>query len=150
MDLITRLPDRVFAGRVIEFPLVIVFRVARGQRVERSGLWATVSLLVEYAGRYWTVSDSNLLQGQTVDSIHPIPHEEIHFQDCVGFASFRNLVVSRPGRYRLRVDLIDMNQEHGVVMPAIASHAFDVIGEETIGVSGRWKRKARSGGRMHC
>lgn len=110
MDIVVEPPSRLTAGNQMTVPLVVVLRRVADQHLETSGLWMFISLLIEHADRYWMVTDSEMLQGRRVDSIHPMPCSRERGRDCVGYSSFSDLAVRRPGRYRIRVDLIDMNR----------------------------------------
>lgn len=112
-------PERVAVGATFGVPIVVTFTATEPTResepdfdaVSRtSGVWAYLSLMSEDRSQSLAPPNSDLLQGQIVDSIHPIMQAQEGDVQTIGYATFANLVVSEPGRYCFRVSIIDMNE----------------------------------------
>jgi hypothetical protein len=72
-----------------------------------SGVWAMASLTTADGTEVLTPPRPDLLEGQLVDSVH-LPMEPGSGPET-GYALFPNLRVQQPGRYRIRISLIDMD-----------------------------------------
>ena len=116
MELAVAPPRRIAAGVKLEKPLVVTFSVSKAKHrafvpgTDLSGIWVFVSLMTEDRRQSLAPPQSGLLKGQTTDSIHPIPREEVGEEQPFAYATFPGLEITRPGRYCFKVNIIDMNQ----------------------------------------
>lgn len=118
MELAIAPPSRVVAGLNISQPLVVTFKSADGDKRENggglvlhdfSGVWAFVSLTTTNMQQNLAPPRTDLLHGRTVDSVHPVHREQEGDQVTIAYSTFRDLVITEPGKYRIKVTLIDMN-----------------------------------------
>jgi len=118
MHLAIQPPKRVAVGVAFRLPIVVTFTANDAIRdrdpsldtvSKFSGVWAFLSLMSEDKRQSLAPPNTELLQGHVADSIHPLMKEQVGDIQTIGYATFRNLVVARPGRYCFRVTIIDMN-----------------------------------------
>lgn len=74
-----------------------------------SGVWAFLSLTTPDMQESLVPPRTDLLQGRTSDSIHPIHQEQQVDRPMIAYATFPELMITQPGSYRIRVNIIDMN-----------------------------------------
>lgn len=119
MELAIAPPSRVGVGVVLHQPLVVTFSTKEGdKRVDEgsltlqdmSGIWAFVSLTSADMQETLDPPQGDLLRGRRTDSVHPIHQEQEGDNVTVAYAKFRELVITKPGSYRIRVNIIDMNE----------------------------------------
>lgn len=121
MELAIGPPSRMAAGLALQHPLVVTFTSANKEKGEDeealrlhdlTGIWAFVSLTTPDMEQHLAPPRTDLLRGQTADSIHPIqPIQQEQEGDplALAYATFAGLIITEPGEYRLRINLIDMN-----------------------------------------
>lgn len=104
MRLAGPLPSKLTVGQRITVPVTAVFghHAESDAAHELDGVWIFASLMDSNSR---ALSNEDPLQGQRADSVHW--HVENH-GDGFAFASFPNLSVSKPGKYRLRLTAINM------------------------------------------
>lgn len=73
------------------------------------GVWAFASLVTDDATATLAPPRTELLIGRTADSIHIAPSQPGSDHPDSGYAVFSDLAITQPGRYRIRVSLIDMD-----------------------------------------
>lgn len=98
-------PFRMGAGCVMTTPIVILLSHGIRSPNATDDVWVFVSLVD--ANSEQSV-DEDVLQGQRADNAHPIWGQLSQMESSLAYASFPNLVISRPGNFRLRVTAIDM------------------------------------------
>jgi hypothetical protein len=120
MQLAIQPPKRVAVGVAFRIPIVVTFAANDAIRdrdpsldtvSKFSGVWAFLSLMSEDKRQSLAPPNTDLLQGHVADSIHPLMKQQVGDSQTIGYASFRNLVVTKPGRYCFRVTIIDMNMK---------------------------------------
>lgn len=105
MSFASTVPPRIGAGCVMTAPIVILLSQSEPATTATNDIWVFVSLLpAESEG--FVVED--LLQGQRADNAHSIGGVAGGEENSLAYASFSGLVISRPGRFRLRVTAINM------------------------------------------
>jgi hypothetical protein len=125
MELAIAPPTRVAAGIPFPQPLVVIFTVADkenqvdnvdnvdGESIEPlpdlSGSWAFLSLVTHDLQLGLAPPRTDLLKGRTADSIHYVYHEQEGGRIVIAYVSFPELLITEPGTYRIKVNLIDMN-----------------------------------------
>lgn len=122
MELAIAPPSRVGVGVVLRQPLVVTFSTGEGNKRangdtsskvfhDMSGVWAFVSLTSADMQQTLDPPQSDLLRGKRTDSIHLV-HQDQEGSDhvTVAYAKFRELAITKPGSYRIRVNVIDMNE----------------------------------------
>ncbi|KKY20802.1 hypothetical protein UCRPC4_g04074 [Phaeomoniella chlamydospora] len=78
---------------------------------DMSGVWAFVSLATSDDNEVLAPPRTDLLIGRTAASVFaPGPRAEPNRQ-IVGYAQFSDLMITVPGKYRIRVSLIDMDTD---------------------------------------
>lgn len=122
MELAIGPPPRVAAGVKLGTPLVVTFTTTSARDGEKqenadanempdlSGVWAFLSLTTPDTQESLAPPRADLLRGRTADSIHPIHHEQEGQRPTIAYATFPELMITQPGRYRLKVNVIDMNK----------------------------------------
>lgn len=94
--------SRILPGSSICPPLVI--KVEGPSRYSSLGsVWAYASLTTE-TGAAIPASQNGILKGRCCDSL------QLTNNESVGYAVFNDLSLTRPGRYRIRISLIEMNR----------------------------------------
>lgn len=127
MELAIAPPARVAAGVMLDRPLVVTFSTStpavaeelieegtleKGQPMALpglSGIWAFLSLTSPDMQESIAPPRTDLLQGRTADSIHPVYQEQEGEHATIAYATFPELVITQPGQYRIKVNIIDMN-----------------------------------------
>ncbi|RVX71246.1 hypothetical protein B0A52_04820 [Exophiala mesophila] len=118
MELAIGPPSRMTAGLPLQHPLVVTFSSANKDKEgnaealrlhDLTGVWAFVSLTTPGMEQNLAPPRTDLLRGQTADSIHPIQQQQEGDDTPVAYATFAGLIITEPGKYRLRINLIDMN-----------------------------------------
>lgn len=118
MELAIAPPSRVTAGVTLSQPVVVTFATLDRDKEpngatftipETNGFWAFVSLTTADMQQTLDPPRSDLLRGRRTDSIHPIHQEQEGDKVTVAYATFSELMITQPGQYRLRVNIIDMN-----------------------------------------
>jgi hypothetical protein len=74
-----------------------------------SGSWAFVSLVTADMQQSLAPPRTDLLKGRTADSIHYLHHEQENGRLMLAYASFPELMITEPGTFRFKVNVIDMN-----------------------------------------
>src|SRR4051794_18095808 len=119
MELAIAPPLRVGVGVVLHQPLVVTFSTSERDKQansaalepqDMSGIWAFVSLTSADMQETLDPPQDDLLRGRRTDSIHPIHQDQEGDHVTVAYARFRELVITKPGSYRIRVNIIDMNK----------------------------------------
>lgn len=120
MELAIAPPSRVGVGVILRQPVVVTFNSSEGGKrangggtltlQDMSGVWAFVSLTSADMRQTLDPPQSDLLRGRRTDSIHPIHQDQEGEHVTIAYAKFRELVITKPGSYRIRVNLIDMNE----------------------------------------
>lgn len=119
MDMVIRPLIAIRPGVVMHPPIVVALK-AGASRSERnlayrnvgdvSGIWAFISLVTEDRNQSLAPPRTDLLLGRTVDSIRPFFDESDAENPTVGYAVFADLAIAEPGRYCLKISLIDMDR----------------------------------------
>lgn len=101
--------SQIVAGRKMNVPVVVLF----SRHSELGGLpgtddvWIYASLIAEKSD---TPLKEDLLKGRRADSMHPLARGSSNRGGDFAYASFPNLAISTPGRYRLRLTAVDMKR----------------------------------------
>ncbi|KAK5388379.1 hypothetical protein LTR20_004625 [Exophiala xenobiotica] len=149
MELAVAPPPKIAAGVILEIPIVVTFSAATSPEDGKqetqdgkepivlgdlSGVWAFVSLTTPDMEQSLAPPRTDLLRGRTADSIHPINEEQDGERPTLAYATFSDIVISEPGQYRLKVNIIDMNSAFlgeyegaPTVLPCLHSQVFDVV-----------------------
>ncbi|KIV93005.1 hypothetical protein, variant 3 [Exophiala mesophila] len=144
MELAIGPPSRMTAGLPLQHPLVVTFSSANKDKEgnaealrlqDLTGVWAFVSLTNPDMEQNLAPPRIDLLRGQTADSIHPIQQRQEGDDTPVAYATFAGLIITEPGKYRLRINLIDMNAPlledqgsgAGKVLRVLHSPTVDVV-----------------------
>lgn len=98
-------PFRMGAGCIMTTPIVILLSQGACRSNATDDVWVFVSLIDANSEDF---VDEDLLQGQRADNAHPIRGQLGPLESSLAYASFPNLVISRPGNFRLRITAIDM------------------------------------------
>ena len=122
MELAVAPPPRVAAGVSLETPLVVTFSgLSRNPRNEwqssgqvftlahLSAIWVYLSLTTVDMEETLITRREDLFCGKRADSVHRLYCEQDEDRSMVGYAAFADLVISQPGRYRIKVNIIDMD-----------------------------------------
>ncbi len=121
MELAIAPPSRVAAGVTLETPLVVTFTTStptdKGKHEhsqplalpDLSGVWAFVSLTTPDMQESLAPPQTDLLRGRTADSIHPVYQQQDRESPTIAYATFPQLAITKPGQYRIKVNIIDMN-----------------------------------------
>lgn len=109
MSFINAVPSTFNAGCVMGTPVVIL--LSRGVRCSTAmeDVWVFVSLIDGSSG---TSERDDLLEGRRADNAHPLLGYVNQTDNNLAYASFSDLLVSKPGKYRFRVTAIDMRCVH--------------------------------------
>lgn len=117
MSLASTIPSQIVAGSVMDTPLIVLLHCGIRSSTAIGDILVFVSL-VDADSDLDSNSNSNsnsstrerddVLKGQRADNAHPILGYLSERDDTFAYASFSNLLISRSGRYRLRVTAIDM------------------------------------------
>ena len=118
LTILVQPPNQVRPSRQLYPPIVV--RVEQQARQgpggfyvgEPSLLWAWVSVVAE--GDETAILDPDLLQGTPVDSIQglaaSVENGNTEWSDrVIGYASFSDIAIREPGRYKIMISLIRMN-----------------------------------------
>ncbi|EXJ76125.1 uncharacterized protein A1O5_00633 [Cladophialophora psammophila CBS 110553] len=148
MELAVAPPARVAAGVKLGTPLVVTFSgpapIADDKREngevftlpDLSGIWVFLSLTTPDMQESLAPPREDLLCGRTADSIHAICEEQEGERPPIAYATFPGLMITQPGTYRIKVNIIDMNaafMDHGgaeaaaTVLPCLHSPIFEVV-----------------------
>jgi hypothetical protein len=106
-------PGQTRPGLLLNPPLVM--RLERGSDpnggqpmpVDPALFWAVVSVVPADSDNPLSATQVGILTGTPVDSVHPL-NPDATGRD-IGYMSFTDLAIREPGRYRLRINLIQMN-----------------------------------------
>lgn len=105
-------PFRMGAGCVITTPIVILLSQGIYPSGATGDIWVFVSLVD--ANSEQSVGE-DVLQGQRADNAHPIRGQLCQTEGNLAYASFPDLVISKPGNFRLRITAIDTRYaEHSI------------------------------------
>ncbi|KIW39091.1 uncharacterized protein PV06_08902 [Exophiala oligosperma] len=155
MELAIGPPSRIAAGVPIESPIVVTFAAAKPENYKTKdesdddfedvegmmiadfdGVWVLVSLTTPQMDQSLAPPRTDLLRGRTADSIHAISQEQEGDIPTLAYATFTDIVITEPGRYRIKVYIIDMNrtfmqQADGepTILPCLYSPVFEVLEE---------------------
>ena len=119
MEMVIRPLSAIKPGVTMHPPVVVALKAqtSRGERDgiyrelgDVSGIWAFVSLVTEDGNQSLAPPRTDLLLGRIVDSIHPAFDNTNSEGPTVGYAIFPDLAIAEPGRYCLRISLIDMDR----------------------------------------
>ncbi len=125
MELAIAPPPKIAAGVTLQIPIVVTFSTTTTPGDEKqesqgahepvvlpdlSGVWAIVSLTTPDMEQSLAPPRTDLLRGRTADSIHPINEEQDGERRTLAYATFSDIVITEPGQYRLKVNIIDMNR----------------------------------------
>lgn len=99
------LPGRIAVGQPFASPVTVLFGRSEEAIPLQGDIWLFASLTDADSD---TAAGDNALQGQRADSLHPTPNEQSGDIGDAAYASFEGLMISRPGRYRLRITAVDM------------------------------------------
>lgn len=119
MELAVAPPQCIVAELQLQFPIIVTFMAPELNRspqqqdepfADLSGVWAYISLVTEDARTSLAPPSTTLLNGRTADSIHVIQGGQNNFEQPFAFAAFTKIIVNEPGKYRFRVNLVDMNK----------------------------------------
>ncbi|KAJ9602149.1 hypothetical protein H2200_013269 [Cladophialophora chaetospira] len=115
-------PRRVAAGMRLQIPLVVTFSGTSNTRDDRrvngetvalsdfSGMWIYLSLTTADMRESLAPPRNDLFSGRKADSIHQVYCEQDSNRPTIAYATFPDVLFTRPGSYRLKVAVIDMNQ----------------------------------------
>lgn len=106
MKLTTDIPHTVVAGTVMSSPIKVVFSRTEKSLPVTEHVWVYASLVDANTGE---VPKKDVLLGQRADSVHLFDTELYESQDDFAYSEFSHLSISAPGRYKLRLNAIDMN-----------------------------------------
>jgi len=130
MDMVIRPLLAIRPGVIMHPPIVVALKAA-ASRSERnsayrdvgdvSGIWAFVSLVTEDRNQSLAPPRTDLLLGRTAGSIHPFFDESDPEDPTVGYAIFPDLAIAEPGRYCLKISLIDMDSNGSMFGEAMQS-----------------------------
>ena len=121
MELAIAPPSRIAAGVALHMPLVVTFTTATSTNIGKqengatitlpnlSGVWAFVSLTTPDMQQSLAPPRTDLLRGNIADSLHPVHREQAGERPTIAYARFPGLAITQPGRYRIKVNIIDMN-----------------------------------------
>lgn len=120
MELAVAPPSKIAAGVSLHLPVVVTFTTATAPDdgkdedevfalPELSGVWAFLSLTTPDMQQSLAPPRTDLLRGRTADSLHLVHQDQQSDRPTLAYATFRELVITQPGRYRFRVNIIDMN-----------------------------------------
>ncbi|EXJ94028.1 hypothetical protein A1O1_02421 [Capronia coronata CBS 617.96] len=156
MELAIAPPSKVAAGVSLHLPVVVTFTTAAALEEgtlehesyalpDLSGVWAFVSLTTPDMQQSLAPPRTDLLRGRTADSIHPVHQDQEGDRPTLAYATFRELMITQPGRYRIKINIIDMNtlfadnspQAAATVLPSIHSPVFDVVEEQDHAICGK-------------
>lgn len=121
MELAVTPPPCVAAGLKLHSPLVVTFSgpPTTGERRQEndqaftlstfSGIWVFLSLTTSDMTQSLSPPRNDLFNGTKADSIHQVYCEQDSDRRTVAYATFPDLAITRPGSYRIKATLIDMN-----------------------------------------
>ncbi|OAL28481.1 hypothetical protein AYO20_09429 [Fonsecaea nubica] len=148
MELAVAPPSRVAAGVTLETPLVVTFLGPPSTSddkceneeaftlAETSGIWVFLSLTTPDMQESLAPPREDLLCGSRADSIHALCEEQEGERPTIAYAMFPGLVITQPGTYRIKVNIIDMNatlrldnedERAATVLPCLHSPVFEVV-----------------------
>ena len=118
LTILVQPPNQARPGRRFYQPIIVRVEQRSGQNPrgtcvsEPSLLWAWISLVA--ADDETVILGPSLLQGNPVDSLQgleaSVENGVTEWSDRVaGYASFSNIAIREPGRYRIRISLVHMN-----------------------------------------
>lgn len=118
VEILIQPPSAIAPNKAISPAVVIAVKVSstydrppnEGPRREADGVWAHATLL-SWNENGDLVRATNRLGGIEASSIHPAPGRPNMADPTIGYAIFRNLSVSQPGQYLIRIVLISMDSE---------------------------------------
>jgi hypothetical protein len=119
MHLAVTPPDTLAAGVALTSPVLVTFEVSDAAKendgeglssVDFSGYWAFLSLLSEDRRQILAPPRTSLLEGTIIDSIHEPDSPQDGASQIIGYAAFKDLKISVPGRYCFGVNIVDMNK----------------------------------------
>lgn len=111
MSLASTIPCQIVAGSVMDTPLIVLLHRGIRSSTAIGDIWVFVSLVdadSDLDSNSSARERDDVLKGQRADNAHPILGYLSTRDDTFAYASFPNLLISRSGRYRLRVTAIDM------------------------------------------
>lgn len=113
MELASTIASQYVAGYSIATPIVVLLSRRTKASPSLDDIWVFLSLVdasLDISSR------DDLLHGQRSDNAHPILGYINASEDNFAYASFHNIHISTPGRYRFRVFAIDMKR-HVICTP---------------------------------
>ncbi|KIV86213.1 hypothetical protein PV11_01841 [Exophiala sideris] len=126
---------RLAAGVPFQTPIVVTFSTATIKEIDHkgdaetvsladlSGAWAMISLTTADMQQNLAPPRTDLLRGNTADSIHPIDQEQEVDRATIGYATFRGLVITEPGHMFYN----GSDPSAGMVLPSLHSQVFEVV-----------------------
>lgn len=105
MSFANAVPFQISVGCIMTTPIVILLNQGVCSSVAMNDVWVFVSLID--ADSELSVGDE-LLQGRRADNAHSVSGSTTQMKSSLAYASFPDLVISRPGRFKLRITAIDM------------------------------------------
>jgi hypothetical protein len=165
MELAVAPPPRMAAGVKLATPLVVTFSGSSGRREgsrgkdsifalpDLSGIWVFLSLTTADMTQSLAPPREDLFCGNKADSIHQVTRPQGGNTPTVAYAMFQDLKIMHPGRYRIKVNLLDMDsyafkktsrKVHPLtctraytglaarVLPPVHSPIFEVVRAETV------------------
>ena len=119
MHLAVAPPETIVAGAVLTLPVLVTFELsdtARGTigedpaSLDFSSCWAFLSLVAEDRKSVLAPPRRDLLEGIIIDSIHQLDSPQEGSTQIVGYAAFKDLKISEPGKYCFGVNVVDMTK----------------------------------------
>jgi hypothetical protein len=123
MELAVAPPPRVASGVNLGTPLVVTFSGSSvapedEQQVDGqaftlpnlSAIWVFLSLTTANMEETSATRRGDLFCGKRADSMHQLYCEQYEDRPILAYASFPNLVITQPGSYRVKVNVIDMDE----------------------------------------
>lgn len=152
MSFANAVPFRIGVGRITTTPIVILLCQGAHSSIATDDIWVFVSLIDAESG---LSTGDDVLLGQRADNAHPILGHLSQTRTSLAYASFPDLIISKPGRFRLCITAIDtryakyMTHEcklmcssmgQSYVLPAIISEAIEVVESKPMGSLGKRSR----------
>ena len=157
-------PRQVAAGVRLHSPLVVTFSRSSTTGEDKqqngetfalsdfSGIWIYLSLTTADMGQSLAPPQNDLFSGRKADSIHQVYREQDGNRPIVAYTTFPDVAIAKPGSYRIKVAVIDMNayesislkyatkmliyvracrrakaEDAGRVLPCLHSPVFEVV-----------------------
>jgi len=149
MHLAVAPPETIVAGVALTSPVLVTFEVSVAARdqsgdgpraIDFNGCWAFLSLVAEDRKQVLAPPRKDLLEGTIADSIHELDSlQEGSSSQIIGYAAFKDLKISEPGKYCFGVNVVDVNDTISStevkVLKVIHSETFQVVNETQVQVA---------------